>query len=172
VSRYADERVRLRRADRTMPGEAEIEALLQRVSVGYVATSVDHQPFIIPTLFWYDAKTKRIYFHTAIEGRTGDNVKRNPRLSFCAAELGRLLPGETASEFSNEYASVCVFGQGRLVQENKEKRYGLQGLLDKHFPDLKPGENYRAIADQELDRTAVYAIEIEAWSGKQKGSEA
>jgi hypothetical protein len=172
VSRYADERVHLRRTDRAMPGEAEIEALLQRVSVGFVATSVDHQPFIIPTLHWYDAKYKRIYFHTAIEGRTGDNVKRNPRLSFCAAELGRLLPGETASEFSNEYASVCAFGQGRLVQENEEKRYGLQGLLDKHFPDLKPGENYRVITNQELDRTAVYAIEIEAWSGKQKGSEA
>jgi hypothetical protein len=41
-------------------------------------------------------------------------------------------------------------------------------LLDKYFPDLRPSRDYRPITDEELAATAVYAIEIEAWSGKQK----
>ncbi len=151
-----------------MPGEAEIEALLRRAPVGYLATAIGDQPFLHPSLFWYDAPQRRIYFHTAREGRTHDNVVANPRVAFSVAELGRLLPAKTALNFSNEYASVCLFGQARVVESDKEKHHGLQGLLDKYFPDLRPGEDYRAITDDEMGQTAVYAVEIEGWSGKQK----
>ncbi len=41
-------------------------------------------------------------------------------------------------------------------------------LLDKYLPHLRPGEHYRPITDDELARTAVYAFQIESWSGKQK----
>jgi len=71
-------------------------------------------------------------------------------------------------EFSNEFASVVVFGQARLVEDEDEKRRALQALLDKYFPDLQPGRDYRPMTEAELNATAVYAIEIEAWSGKQK----
>ena len=49
-----------------------------------------------------------------------------------------------------------------------EARYGLQGLLDKYFPELRPGEHYRPINDDELKRTTVFALEIEEMSGKRK----
>jgi nitroimidazol reductase NimA-like FMN-containing flavoprotein (pyridoxamine 5'-phosphate oxidase superfamily) len=71
-------------------------------------------------------------------------------------------------EFSNEYASVVVFGQAHLVENEDEKRRALQALLDKYFPDLRPGRDYRPMTEAELNATAVYAIEIETWSGKQK----
>jgi nitroimidazol reductase NimA-like FMN-containing flavoprotein (pyridoxamine 5'-phosphate oxidase superfamily) len=151
-----------------MSGEAEIEAFLERASVGFTASSIEDQPFQHVSLFWYEAATRRIYLHTAPEGRTHDNVLRNPRVCFAAAELGRLLPAETALAFSNEYASVIAFGRTRLVESEDEKRHGLQGLLDKYFAQLRPGRDYRAITDSELAATAVYAIEIEAWSGKRK----
>ncbi len=159
---------RLRRGDRAMPGPAEIEALLARAQVGYTATSVDGQPFLHSSLFWYDAAARRIYFHTAREGRTHDNVLSNPRVCFSVAEIGRLLPADTAKEFSNEYASVVVFGRARLAQDEAEKRHGLQGLLDKYFPGQRPGRDYRPITAEELAATCVYAIEIDGWSGKQK----
>ncbi len=151
-----------------MPGAAEIEALLGRAQVGFLATSVDDQPFLHPSLFWYDAPSRRVYLHTAREGRTHDNVQANPRVSFSVAEIGRLLPAKTALNFSNEYASVCLFGQARIVGTDDEKRHGLQGLLAKYFPDLHPGADYRPITEDEMAQTAVYAVEIEGWSGKQK----
>jgi nitroimidazol reductase NimA-like FMN-containing flavoprotein (pyridoxamine 5'-phosphate oxidase superfamily) len=63
---------------------------------------------------------------------------------------------------------VIVFGEARIMKDDVEKRLGLQGLLDKYFPDLHVGEDYRPITSEELDQTVVFAIEINAWSGKQK----
>jgi nitroimidazol reductase NimA-like FMN-containing flavoprotein (pyridoxamine 5'-phosphate oxidase superfamily) len=82
--------------------------------------------------------------------------------------MGKLLPADTAIEFSTEYASAIFFEEARVVRGNEEKQFGLQGLLDKYFPNLHPGENSHPITADELDETAVHAIEIEAWSGKQK----
>jgi len=159
---------RPRRADRALQDEDRLEALLHRLPVGFIALSDNGQPYLNPNLFWYDAAGRRIYFHTAATGRTRGLVERNPRVCFATAEIGQLLPADTALEFSTEYASVIAFGQVRLVTDEAEQRHGLQGLLDKYFPDLHPGVHYRPIIEEELQRTSVYAIEIEAWSGKQK----
>ncbi len=159
---------RLRRADRAMRDPDDIEALLQRGRFGYAATTSGDQPFLHPTTFWYDRSARRIYFHGARQGRTLENVTQNPRVCFGVAEMGRLLPAEKACNFSLEYASVCVFGRVRLVEEEGEKRRGLQGLLDKYFPELRPIKDYSPITQAQLSKTTVYAIEVEAWSGKQR----
>ncbi|HZY42212.1 MAG TPA: hypothetical protein VFF59_09455 [Anaerolineae bacterium] len=39
-------------------------------------------------------------------------------------------------------------------------------MLQKYFPQMKSGEEYRPITDEELKRTSVDAISIESWSGK------
>lgn len=163
-----EEWTRLRRSDRAMSDPAEIEALLHRAPFGFTATSIDDQPFLHSGLFWYDSSSRRIYFHTARLGRTRDNVLGNPRVCFAVAEIGRLFPAKTAMEFSNEYAGVCVFGRARLVDDEGEKRRGLQGLLDKYFPQLRPGVDYREITEEEMALTSVFAIEVDGWSGKRK----
>jgi nitroimidazol reductase NimA-like FMN-containing flavoprotein (pyridoxamine 5'-phosphate oxidase superfamily) len=164
----ADDWARPRRIDRAIKSQAEIEAFLERAPFGFTATAVDDQPFLHVGLFWYESSTRRVYFHTAREGRTRENVLANPRVCFGVAEIGRLLPADTALEFSNEYASVIAFGRARIVDDPEEKRRGLQGLLDKYFADLAPGRDYRPITSEEMARTSVFAVEIEAWSGKQK----
>lgn len=164
----AEDLTRLRRADRAMPDEAALRALLERSAFGFTATAVDGQPFQHTSLFWFDATSHRIYFHGARQGRMHANVLANPRVCFTVAEIGRLLPADTAMEFSNEYASVVVFGQARLVEGEDEKHYALQALLNKYFPDLQPERDYRPMTEAEVSTTAVYAIEIETWSGKQK----
>ncbi|MDP7346277.1 MAG: hypothetical protein QF690_04435, partial [Anaerolineales bacterium] len=75
-------------------------------------------------------------------------------------------------KFSVEYARVTGFERARLLSDAAETRHGLQLLLDKYFPHLRPGRDYRAITDDELARTAVYRIEIEHWSGKAKAERA
>jgi nitroimidazol reductase NimA-like FMN-containing flavoprotein (pyridoxamine 5'-phosphate oxidase superfamily) len=61
-----------------------------------------------------------------------------------------------------------VFGRARLLEDPSEKERALQGLLDKYFPDLEPGVDYRPITPAERDKTAVFAVQIEAWSAKRK----
>ncbi|MGD2162020.1 MAG: pyridoxamine 5'-phosphate oxidase family protein [Anaerolineales bacterium] len=170
TNRTTDPRSKVRRTDREIVAQEHIAALLENGSVGFIATALDDQPYLTPNLYWYDAARHKIYFHTAIKGQTRANVEENPKVCFSIAEMGRLLPADTALEFSNEYASVVVFGRCKLLKSEEQQRYALQGLLDKYFPDLKPDVDYRGITSDELSRTSVFVIEIESWSGKEKSA--
>jgi nitroimidazol reductase NimA-like FMN-containing flavoprotein (pyridoxamine 5'-phosphate oxidase superfamily) len=167
-SRSEDPRTCIRRADRAIADEAEIARLLHHAQVGFIATNWGDQPYLHSNLFWFDEDQKRIYFHTAITGRTRTNIEANPKVCFGIAEMGDLIPADTAYEFSTEYAGVIAFGRAWVVEDQREAEHGLNGLLTKYFPDLIAGEDYRAITTEELARTSVFAIEIETWSGKQK----
>jgi len=147
--------------------DAWIKAYLKRVPFGMLATEYKGQPFLKPTLFVYDEAEHAIYIHGALVGRMRTNLEANPHLSFCIAEMGRLLPADTAMEVGVEYASVVVFGRAELLTDADQARHGLQLLLDRFFPLLKPGIDYREILPQELDITSVYRIKIDSWSGKE-----
>ena len=158
----------VRRADRAVEDEAWIADLLARAPVGALATVHDGQPFQNINLFAYDGESKAIFLHTARYGRTQANVDADERVCFSVAEMGRLLPADEALEFSVEYASVTVFGRARLVTDAEEGKRGLQLILDKYAPHLRPGVDYRPTTDAELARTAVFKVEIDSWSGKRK----
>lgn len=158
----------VRRADRAVEDQDWIAGFLNQAAIGYLATVHDGQPFINSNLFVYDAENHCIFMHTARVGRTQANVTEQERVCFTTSEMGRLLPAPEALEFSVEYSGVVVFGRAQILQEREEQRRGLQMLMDKYFPHLKPGKDYRPIVDEELVRTTVYRIDIDSWSGKRK----
>ncbi len=158
----------MRRKDRAMEDEAWIRAMLHRVPFGTLATVHDGQPYINTNLFAFDEAAHVIYMHTANIGRTRANVEAEERVCFSVSEMGRLLPADTALEFSVEYAGVVVFGRATIVDDQQEASHALQLLLDRYFAHLRPGRDYRPITPEELARTAVYRISIEHWSGKKK----
>lgn len=158
----------VRRQDRAVTDEAWIRAFLQRAAVGTLATVYEGRPFLNTNLFVYDESAHVIYFHTANKGRTRSNVAAGGQVCFTISEMGRLLPAKEALEFSVEYAGVMVFGTAVVIDDPVEAEHGLQILLDKYAPHLKPERDYRPIMPEELKRTAVYRINIESWSGKQK----
>ncbi|HSB65386.1 MAG TPA: pyridoxamine 5'-phosphate oxidase family protein [Anaerolineales bacterium] len=148
--------------------EEWIKVFLQKIPFGTLATEYEGQPSIKPTLFAYAEAEAAIYIHGALVGRMRTQLEANPRVSFCIAEMGRLLPADTAMEVGVEYASVVVFGKAELLSDADQARHGLQLLLDRYFPHLKSGEDYREIQKEELDITSVYKISIESWSGKEE----
>ena len=161
-------RTDIRRVDRAVDDPAWIRSFLRRAPVGTLATVHDGQPFLNSNLFVYDEEAHAVYLHTARTGRTRTNVEADPRVCFTTFEMGRLLPADEALEFSVEYSSVVIFGRATVVAEEREATRVLQQLLDKYFGHLKPGRDYRPPVADELKRTTVYRIDIEAWSGKKK----
>ena len=157
-----------RRQDRAVTDDAWIRAFLHEAPIGVLATVHEGQPFINTNLFVYDEAANVIYMHTARVGRTQANVEAVERVCFSVSEMGRLLPAAEALEFSVEYKGVVVFGTAQIVTDAAEAEHGLQLLLDKYAPHLRPGRDYRPIIPEELKRTAVYRIDIEQWSGKKK----
>lgn len=163
-----DGRAAVRRRDRGKD-DAWTRAFLERAPWGFLATvGDDGQPFLNSNLFVFDAERHCIYLHTHRTGRTRDNLDGGARVAFSAAGMGRLLPAAEALEFSVEYAGVVCFGRAAVVADEDEARHALRALLEKYAPHLRYGEDYRATTAKELERTAVYRIDIEAWSGKQK----
>ncbi len=158
----------IRRRDRAVDDEAWIKEFLHRAPDGAIATAFKEQPFITVRNYVYNEARCAIYLHGAKTGRFNANVKANPRVCFSVSRMGRLLPADTALEFSVEFSGVVVFGKIALVENEKEATYGLQLLLRKYFPHLRYGQDYTPVTPQELKRTAVYRIDIETWSGKQK----
>jgi hypothetical protein len=146
--------------------DAWIRQFLQESEIGHIGSRWDDQPFITPILFWYDPNHHEIYFHTNITGRLRANIERHEKVCFEASRIGHVLPANTALEFALQYESAVVYGKARLLEQDEEKQRALYGLIQKHFPTMSPGAHYRPINDQELKRTAVYAIAIESWSGK------
>lgn len=163
-----DKRTKVRRSDRAVHDETWIRDLLHRAPLGFLASVRDGQPFINSNLFVFDEATNAIYFHTARRGRTRDNVEHHKEVCFTVAEMGRLLPAETALDFSVEYSSVVVFGQASLISEESAAIVALQALLDKYAEHLKPGIDYRPPVQEELRRTSVFRLDIASWSGKMK----
>jgi len=148
-----------------------IRAFLREAQVGHIATSIDDQPFLNPTTFWYDEENHQIVFHTNVTGRVRSNIESNPKVSLEASELGRFLPSNVALEFSLQFRSVVVFGTARVVTDSAEACRLLYGLIGKYFPTMTAGKEYREITEKELRATSIYAIKIEAWSGKENWAE-
>jgi nitroimidazol reductase NimA-like FMN-containing flavoprotein (pyridoxamine 5'-phosphate oxidase superfamily) len=158
----------VRRKDRAVADDGWIHDFLRRAPAGTLATVHDGQPFVNMNLFVYAEEEHALYLHTARAGRTRANIEAEERVCFGVSTMGRLLPAPTAKEFSVEYAGVVVFGRGAVVADDGEARRALQMLLDKYFPHLRPGRDYRPITAEELAVTAVYRIRIDGWSGKEK----
>ena len=145
-----------------------IGAYLEAASFGFLATVDDGQPFLNSNLFAYVDESRVIYLHTARRGRTRENLEEAAKVAFSVAAMGRLLPAAEALEFSVEYSGVVVFGRGSVVRDAEEAERALQMILDKYAPHLRPVRDYRPIMPQELNRTTVYRIDIDSWSGKEK----
>ncbi|MCF6278557.1 MAG: pyridoxamine 5'-phosphate oxidase family protein, partial [Anaerolineales bacterium] len=147
-----------------------IVALLQRADYGVLATCKDGQPFTVARNFAYDAEKHAIYFHGARKGRTFETVAAGTRANLNVSEMGGWILAERAMNFGVKYKGVVVFGRLSLVDDAAEARRGLQLLMDKHFPELRPNVDYEPVSDVDLRVTAVLRLDIDSWSGKEKAS--
>ncbi len=159
---------KIRRQDRAITDDAWIADFLQKANYGVFATCRNGQPFTVARNFAYDAQRHAIYFHGARKGRTFENVGQGTSVNLNVSEMGEWIVAERAMNFGVKYKGVVVFGRLSVVEDTEEAKRGLQLIMDKYFPALHPGIDYEAITDDDLKVTAVFRVDIESWSGKEK----
>jgi nitroimidazol reductase NimA-like FMN-containing flavoprotein (pyridoxamine 5'-phosphate oxidase superfamily) len=151
------------RKNRDVTDEEEwIHGFLEKSQTCVVGTSDGGHVFLNPTLFLYERGTHKLYFHTAGRGRTRDNIQRDGTVTVCIYDIGRLVPGEKAIDFTVEYASVVIFGRATIITEAVEVRRVLQTQMDKYAS----GFDYVPFTDEDAARATVYRVDIEHWSAK------
>lgn len=140
---------------------AQATVLLETGEYGILSVCAEEgQPYGVPLS--YVAFDRVIYFHCALEGHKLRLMGANPKVCFTVVGKTQVLP----SQFSTKYESIIVFGEGALVEQEKEKRMALELLLKKYSPDfLREGMDY---IDKAITKTHVYKIIIRHMTGKHR----
>jgi uncharacterized protein len=148
----------LRRKDKGLDADDATKLLIQ-CEYGILSTIDNNgQPYGVPLNYVY--KNDKIYIHSALNGHKIENIKNNPKVSFCVIGNTKILP----SKFGTEYKSAIVFGIASEAQ-GEERYNALLWLLEKYSPEfIEEGKFYIKKQDQ---ATKVIKVSIEHMSGKQ-----
>ena len=144
-----------------------VDFLAERTS-GVLGLVDDGEPHLLTQLFVYDEEEGAIYVHGASDGRAYGIVERSGSAPACftTSEMGRFVPAAEPVNFTVEYASVVAYGSIGLVEGRDDKQQVLERFMSKFAPQLTPGEDYAEMSEESIDRTAVYRLDVESWSGK------
>jgi uncharacterized protein len=147
----------VRRKDREIDSEKATQ-LLAEGEYGFLATAgLDGQAYGVPLNYVF--KNNSLFFHCAPEGHKLDNIRANPKVSFCVVGKAKIL----SEKFSTEYESVIAFGKASEV-EGEEKSQALLYLVEKYSPNfLEQGKTFIA---KYFDKTSVIKMDLQHITGK------
>ena len=117
----------------------------------------DGYPYGMPLNHYYVPEENRLYFHGGMSGHKIDAMKRCDKVSYCVYGNG------TQEDWYLTFKSVIVFGKVTFI-EDKEIVKRISRELSYQFTDDNAyidGEIERS-----LDRTLMFAIDIENMTGK------
>jgi hypothetical protein len=158
----------IRYGGKAIDDPAWIPDFLAERETGVLGLVDDDTPHLVTQLFVYDADAGAIFLHGARAGRAHDLVADGDGVpaSFTTSEKGRYVPADEPVNFTVEYSSVVAYGTVDFVAGRAEKRRVLEQFMGKFAPQLTPGEDYEPMSAESIDRTAVYRLDVDAWSGK------
>lgn len=150
----------MRRKERQMPEEFAWE-VVDKCEYAFLAmTAEDGSPYGLPVTIARGGRA--IYFHSALEGRKAECLRRSPRVCLSCVGDTRVPPGK----FTTLFESAVAFGRAEEVTEDNEKIHALQLLCQRHTPDNM--ENFPKAVAKSLSRTGVWRITVEEITGKAK----
>jgi len=148
----------MRRSEKEITDESAMEAIIHASLVCRLALSDGNQPYIVPLCFGYQDRT--LYFHSALEGKKIDILKKNNRTCFEFDVNSEIIKAEKACKWGMKYQSVIGFGKAVLVENIAEKKKALNIIMN-HYSD----RDFQ-FTDKAIKKIAVIKIEIEGMTGK------
>lgn len=157
----------MRRKDREITDFDRKLAVLQRCEVLHLGLSDDGAPYVVPLNFGARAEggSVSLYFHCALSGRKLDLLRKNPRVSFAADRVLRLVGAERPCDWTMKYECVMGEGTAALVEDPAEKAEGMLCIL-RHY-GYEGGAEF---APAMLERTAVVRVSVSAFTAKSNES--
>ncbi len=151
---------KMRRKQQELTKE-ETAAVLSRGTSGVLSLAGDDgYPYGVPVSYVYDGE--KIYFHCAKSGHKLDAVRRNAKASFCVIDQDQIIP----EKYTTGYRSAVVFGQIRIIEDDREKRAAIEKLAVKYAPD-DTAANRKNMIDREWNAFCMLEMGIECMTGKE-----
>ena len=156
----SDKKFHLRRKDKEIIDSGEIEEVIKKAIVCRLGLVDRDEAYIVPVNFGYEKNV--IYFHSALEGRKIELIKRNNKICF-EIETDMGIERTDKSECSVKYRSVIGTGRTRILESAEEKVRGLKAIMRQCA-----GGEY-GFSEEKWDSVLVVEIKIESITGKQSG---
>ena len=139
-----------------------IYRILDEGLVCHVGLVEDGQPVVIPMN--YARRDDTVILHGAPASRLLKYVQAGRPVCVTVTLLDGLVLARSVYHHSMNYRSAVVFGRGRLIKSEQEKRVALEVLTEHILPGR--WQDARRPNRQELDATAVVSVAIESASAK------
>ncbi len=138
-----------------------MEEIISRSTVCRLAMTDGDRPYLVPLCFGY--RNGSLFFHSALQGRKVDILKRNPNVCFAFDIDQEVTAAERACGWSMRYRSVVGFGKARIVEEEDDKRKALEIIMENY----SAGEH--SFDDSEVSSVLIIRVDIEEMTGKKSG---
>lgn len=152
----------MRRKDREITDTAEIEAIIRRCDCIHLGLMDGNRPYVVPLNFGMLRENGNFvfYMHGAMEGKKLELIRRNGAAAFCLDTGHRIVQGTSGCDWTCAYESVMGSGTVELVENQEEKRRGLECILGQY------GGALMSLQMETLDRVAVFRLTVDQISGK------
>jgi nitroimidazol reductase NimA-like FMN-containing flavoprotein (pyridoxamine 5'-phosphate oxidase superfamily) len=148
----------VRRSDREITEQSEIEAIISRARVCRLALSDGASPYVVPMNFGYHDGV--LYFHSAPSGRKIDIIRRNASVCFEMDVDCEVVEGAAPCDWTTRYRSVVGFGTAAIIEDPAEKRFGLAVIVEQY------ADRRFEVPEETARRTAVIKVTIDRMTGK------
>ena len=154
----------MRRSDRQVTDPGQITEMLRSCLVMRVAMQDEEGLYIVPVNYGFARRDGRLvlYFHGAYEGRKAEAMRRPIPVAFEMDGGIELVEAQQACAYGCRYFSVMGNGTARTVTDVAEKKRAL-AILMKH----QTGRDFE-FTDSMADSTAVFAIDVDDYTAKQR----
>ena len=122
----------MRRKDREVTDHRQMERIIEKAKVVHVGMIDGGAPYVVPLQYGYvfNDGTLTLYLHSAKEGRKIDCIKKNPNVFIeLETDIALISGGPVPCKYSSAYASVMGDGTAEIVENVKEKVFGLERIM-------------------------------------------
>ena len=153
----------MRRADREVTDPKQLEEILRECTAVHIGAQDGAGLFVVPMNYGYALEGDRLtlYVHSAQEGRKAAAFRAGGTVAFEMDGGHALRTADTACGHSYSYQSIMGSGTIRELTEAGAKRAALERIME-HMT----GKGGWDMPDASLERTAVFAIQADQWTGK------
>lgn len=148
----------MRRKEKEIKDMSLIEAVIKQSQVCRLAMVDQDKPYVIPMSFGYDGS---LYFHSALEGRKIEVLKKNPQVCFEFDEVTKLVKNKDACEWGMAFKSVIGEGEAVFVEDITQKAHGLGVIMAQY------SNRSFEFPKESMEKTAVIKVVITRITGKQ-----
>ena len=154
---------KMKRKDREVTDQSEIRSILEKTQILHMGLMGEEYPYIVPLHYGYAYTEDQLIFfmHGAKEGYKLDLIRENPHVCVeLECDIAPVSGGEVPCRYGSTFASVIGRGKAELVEDEKEKIYGLQRLMEH-----QTGRKFE-IDSKMADSVAVIKVTVSEYTAK------